>query len=182
MKFSETPLKGAFVIDLEKREDARGFFARAWCQKNLNLGSTVTGSGKYVLIIKRGTIRGMHYQVAPHQESKLIRCINGSIYDVIIDLRKNSPTYKKWFGIELNAENRTMLFVPEDFAHGFLALEDDSEVMYQVSALYNFESERIIRYNDPPFNIKWPIEVTVISKKDITTPDFYKDDKNDIDR
>jgi dTDP-4-dehydrorhamnose 3,5-epimerase len=121
---------------------------------------------------KAGTIRGMHYQMAPHQESKLIRCINGSIYDVIIDLRKDSPTYKQWFGVELNDKNRTMLFVPEDFAHGFLALEDNSEVMYQVSAFYNFESEGIIRYNDPTFDIQWPIEVTVVSKKDIITPDF----------
>ena len=114
----------------------------------------------------------MHYQAAPHQESKLMRCINGSIYDVIIDLRKNSPTYKQWFGIELNDQNRTMLFVPEDFAHGFLALKDNSEVIYQVSAFYNAESERIIRFNDPSFNIQWPIEVTVVSEKDITTPNF----------
>ncbi len=174
MKFTETPLKGSFVIDLEKREDARGFFARTWCHKEFE------EHGIYRLPVqanmsfnkKAGTIRGMHYQVAPHQESKLIRCVNGSIYDVIIDLRKNSPTYKQWFGIELNAENRTMLFVPEDFAHGFLALKDNSEIMYQVSAIYNFESERIIRYNDPAFNIQWPIEVSVVSEKDITTPDF----------
>lgn len=174
MKFTETPLKGAFVIDLEKREDERGFFARAWCQKEFE------SNGIYRLPVqanmsynkKAGTIRGMHYQAAPYQESKLIRCINGAIYDVIIDLRKDSPTYKQWFGIELNTKNRTMLFVPEDFAHGFLALEDHSEVMYQVSAFYNFESERIIRYDDPSFNIKWPIEVTVVSEKDITTPNF----------
>lgn len=174
MKFTETPLKGAFVIDLEKREDERGFFARAWCQKEFE------SHGIYRLPVqanmsynkKAGTIRGMHYQAAPNQESKLIRCINGAIYDVIIDLRKDSPTYKQWFGIELNAENRTMLFVPEDFAHGFLALKDNSEVMYQVSAFYNFESERIIRYDDPSFDIKWPIEVTVVSDKDITTPNF----------
>ena len=174
MKFTETPLKGSFVIDLEKREDARGFFARAWCQKEFE------EHGIYRLPVqanmsfnkKAGTIRGMHYQAAPHQESKLIRCVNGSIYDVIIDLRKNSPTYKQWFGIELNAENRTMLFVPEDFAHGFVALKDNSEIMYQVSAVYNFESERIIRYNDPAFKIQWPIEVSVVSEKDVTTPDF----------
>lgn len=174
MKFSETPLKGAFVIDLEKREDERGFFARAWCQKEFE------SHGFYRLPVqanmsynkKAGTIRGMHYQAAPHQESKLIRCINGAIYDVIIDLRKDSPTYKQWFGIELNAQNRTLLFVPEDFAHGFLALKDNSEVLYQVSEFYNFESERIIRYNDPTFNIKWPIDVSVVSEKDITTPNF----------
>lgn len=174
MKFIETPLKGAFVIDLEKREDERGFFARAWCQNEFE------SHGIYQLPVQTnisysksaGTIRGMHYQAAPHQESKLMRCINGSIYDVIIDLRKNSPTYKQWFGIELNDQNRTMLFVPEDFAHGFLALKDNSEVIYQVSAFYNAESERIIRFNDPFFNIQWPIEVTVVSEKDITTPNF----------
>ena len=174
MKFLETPLKGAFIIDLEKREDGRGFFARAWCQEEFE------SNGIYRLPVqanmsfnkKGGTMRGMHYQAAPYQESKLIRCIRGSIYDVIIDLRKDSPTYKQWFGLELNDENRTMLFVPEDFAHGFLALKDNSEVMYQVSAFYNFGSERIIRYNDPSFNIKWPIEVNVISEKDINTPDF----------
>ncbi len=174
MKFIETPLKGAFVIDLEKREDERGFFARAWCQNEFE------SHGIYRLPVQTnmsysksaGTIRGMHYQAAPYQESKLIRCINGSIYDVIIDLRKDSPTYKQWFGIELNDQNRTMLFVPEDFAHGFLALIDNSEVIYQVSAFYNAESERIIRFDDPSFGIKWPIEVTVVSEKDITTPDF----------
>ena len=174
MKFTETRLKGAYIIDLEKRADERGFFARAWCRNEFE------SNGIYRLPVqanmsfnkKKGTIRGMHYQAAPHQESKLIRCIRGSIYDVIIDLRKNSPTFGKWFGIELSDENRTMLFVPEDFAHGFLALKDNTEVMYQVSAFYNSESERIIRYNDPFFNIQWPIEVTVISKKDIETPDF----------
>ncbi len=174
MRFTETLLKGAFVIDLEKREDERGFFARAWCHKEFE------AHGIYRLPVqanmsynkKRGTIRGMHYQTTPNQESKLIRCINGAIYDVIIDLRKDSPTYKQWFGIELNAENRTMLFVPEDFAHGFLALKDHSEVMYQVSAYYNFESERTIRYDDPTFSIKWPIEVSVVSEKDIKTPNF----------
>jgi dTDP-4-dehydrorhamnose 3,5-epimerase len=174
MKFIETTLKGAFVIDLEKHEDERGFFARAWCQKEFE------AHGIYRLPVqtnmsynkKAGTIRGMHYQAAPNQESKLIRCINGAVYDVIIDLRKDSPTYKQWVGIELNTENRKMVFVPEDFAHGFLALKDHSEVMYQVSAFYNFESERIIRYDDPSFDIKWPIEVTVVSEKDITTPNF----------
>lgn len=174
MKFLETPLKGAYIIDLEKREDERGFFARAWCQKEFE------SHGIYRLPVqanmsfnmKMGTIRGMHYQASPYQESKLIRCIKGSIYDVIIDLRKDSPTYRKWFGIELTDENRTMLFVPEDIAHGFLTLKDNTEVMYQVSAFYNFESERIIRYNDPSFNIQWPIKVSVISKKDIDTPDF----------
>lgn len=174
MKFIETPLNGSFVIDLEKREDERGFFARSLCQKEFE------SHGFYRLPVqanmsynkKAGTIRGMHYQVEPHQESKLIRCINGSIYDVIIDLRKDSPTYMQWFGIELNDENRTMLFVPENFAHGFLTLKDNSEIMYQMSEFYHFESQRNIRYNDPTFKIQWPINVTVVSEKDMTIPNF----------
>jgi dTDP-4-dehydrorhamnose 3,5-epimerase len=174
MKFTETTLKGAFVVDLEKREDDRGFFARAWCQHEFESHGIyrlpVQSNMSYN--IKAGTMRGMHYQAAPYQESKLIRCINGSVYDVIIDLRKDSPTYKQWFGIELNSENRTMLFVPEDFAHGFLALKDDSEVMYQVSAFYTPGSEMIIRFNDPSFNIQWPMKVVVISEKDKNASDF----------
>lgn len=174
MKFFETSLKGAFVIDLEKREDERGFFARTWDKDEFE------AHGIYRIPVqtnmsfskKKGTIRGMHYQLAPHQESKVIRCVNGAIYDVIIDLRPDSLTFKKWFGVELSAENHKMLFVPEGFAHGFLTLKDNTEVIYQVSAFYNFESERIIRYNDPSFNIKWPIEVTVLSEKDKTNPDY----------
>lgn len=174
MKFTETTLKGAFVVDLEKREDDRGFFARAWCQHEFESHGIyrlpVQSNMSYN--IKAGTMRGMHYQAAPYQESKLIRCINGSVYDVIIDLRKDSPTYKQWFGIELNSENRTMLFIPEDFAHGFLALKDGSEVMYQVSAFYTPGSEMIIRFNDPSFNIQWPMKVAVISEKDKNASDF----------
>lgn len=174
MKFFETPLKGAFVIDLEKREDERGFFARTWDKDEFE------AHGIYRIPVqtnmsfskKKGTIRGMHYQIVPHQESKVIKCVNGAIYDVIIDLRPDSPTFKKWFGVELSAENHKMLFVPEGFAHGFLTLKDNTEVIYQVSAFYNFESERVIRYNDPSFNIKWPIEVTVLSEKDKTNPDY----------
>ena len=121
---------------------------------------------------KKGTLRGLHYQTKPYQEAKLIRCTQGAIYDVIIDVRKNSPTYKKWFGVELSCKNYKILFLSEGFAHGFLTLEDNTEVSYQVSAFYNFDSERIIRYNDPAFNIKWPIEVTVLSEKDKNNPDF----------
>lgn len=174
MKFLETPLKGAFVIELEKREDKRGFFARTW---DIN---EFEANGIYRIPVqtnmsfskKRGTIRGIHFQVAPHQESKVIRCVKGAIYDVIIDLRLGSPTYKQWFGVELSEENCKMLFVPEGFAHGFLTLKDSTEVTYQVSAFYNFESERVIGYNDPAFNITWPIDVTVVSEKDAAHPDF----------
>jgi dTDP-4-dehydrorhamnose 3,5-epimerase len=174
MKFFETPLKGAFTIELEKREDERGFFARTWDK------SEFEEHGIYRIPVqmntsfssKKGTIRGMHYQVAPYQESKLIRCVKGAIYDVIIDLRPDSDTFEQWFGVELTEENSKMLFVPEGFAHGFVTLKDETQVIYQVSAVYNFESERIIRYDDPYFNIKWPIEVTVTSEKDRKSPDY----------
>jgi len=176
MKFLETPLKGAFIIDLEKREDERGFFARTWCRNEFE------SHGIYRLPVqsnlsynkKAGTMRGMHYQASPFQESKLLRCVSGSVYDAIIDLRKDSPTFMQWFGIELNEENGTALFIPEDFAHGFMTLKDNSEIMYQVSAFYTPGSERIIRYNDPSFNIQWPMEATIISEKDKNAPD-YKD-------
>lgn len=174
MKFTQTKLKGAYVIELKRREDERGFFARTWDKNEFET------HGIYRIPVqtnmsyskKKGTIRGIHYQIAPYQESKIIRCVKGVIYDVIIDLRPDSPTYKEWFGVELSDKNHKMLFLPEGFAHGFLTLEDDTEVIYQVSAVYNFESEKIIRYNDPAFNIKWPIEVTVTSEKDRVSPDF----------
>jgi len=176
MKFLETPLKGAFIIDLEKREDERGFFARTWCRNEFE------SHGIYRLPVqsnlsynkKAGTMRGMHYQASPFQESKLLRCVSGSVYDAIIDLRKDSPTFMQWFGIELNEENGIALFIPEDFAHGFMTLKDNSEIMYQVSAFYTPGSERIVRYNDPSFNIQWPMEATIISEKDKNAPD-YKD-------
>ena len=174
MKFTEINLKGAFVIELEKREDERGFFARTWDVNEFEANGIyrIPIQASISFSSKKGTIRGIHYQVAPYEESKLIRCVRGAIYDVVIDLRPKSPTYKKWFGIELNEDNKLMLFLPEGFAHGFLTLEDNTEVTYQVSAFYSFESERVIRYNDPTFNIKWPIDVTIISKKDKNYPDF----------
>lgn len=174
MKFTQIKLKGAFIIELEKKEDSRGFFARIWCENEFNAHGIyrkpVQNNMSYSR--KKGTIRGMHYQIAPHQESKLIRCVSGAIYDVIIDLRPDSPTYKKWFGAKLSEDNNSMLFVPEGFAHGFLTLRENTQVSYQVSAIYNFESERVIRYNDPLFKIKWPIEMNVISEKDKNYPDF----------
>lgn len=168
MIFKETKLKGAFIIEIEKKVDNRGFFARTWCRKefeaydlNLQLFQANVSFSK-----RKGTLRGMHYQVAPYEESKLVRCTNGAIFDVIIDLRPDSPTYRQWLGMELTSENYKMLFVPKNFAHGFQTLKDNTEIIYQVSQFYSPESERGIRYNDPTFGIKWPIDAQVVSDKD----------------
>lgn len=174
MKFSETKLKGAFVIEVDKFEDDRGFFGRIWCEKefkahnlNTNLVQSNVSYSK-----KKGTLRGFHFQKSPYQETKLVRCTRGAAYDVIIDLRPDSPTFKQWFGIELSAENRKMLYVPENFGHSFLTLEDNSEVYYLVTEFYNNEAEGGLRWNDPTFDIKWPIEIIGISEKDNNHPDF----------
>jgi len=168
MIFTETILKNAYVIELEKREDHRGFFARTWDKKEFeehNLNSNLVQCN--VSFSKKcGTLRGMHYQKNPFEESKVIRCTKGKIFDVIIDLRSSSSTFKKWFGIELTEENYKMLYVPEGFAHGFQSLEDDSEIIYQVSEFYTPNSELGIHWNDPEFNITWPIEEKIITEKD----------------
>jgi dTDP-4-dehydrorhamnose 3,5-epimerase len=176
MKYIETPLSGLYVIELEKREDARGFFARFFDDKEFD------GRGlKNIIVqantsfsVKKGTMRGMHFQKAPHAETKFIRCIKGSIYDVAIDLRPESPTHKQWFGIELSADNRRHLFVPQGFAHGFVTLEDDSEVIYLVSEYYTPDAEGGVRFDDPAFNIKWPVRITEASDKDKSWPDYNK--------
>jgi len=174
MKFTETKLKGAFIVEIEKLTDTRGFFARSWCSKEFDAhGLTARVVQANVSFNRRkGTLRGMHYQIATFQENKLIRCTRGAIYDVIIDLRPESPTYKQWMGVELTADNYTLLFVPEDFAHGFITLMDNTEITYQVSQFYTPGSEKGIRFDDPTFNIQWPLEVSVISDKDRTWPDF----------
>ncbi len=174
MIFVETMLKGAFIIEIEKREDHRGFFARSWCQREftehgLNPHPVQTNVS---FSKKKGTLRGMHYQISPYEESKLVRCTRGAIYDVIIDLRPDSPTYRKWVGVELTPDSYRMLYVPEKFAHGFQTLEDDTEVTYQVTQFYTPGSERGIRWNDPVFNIQWPLDVQVISDKDRDCPDY----------
>ncbi len=174
MRFTETKLKGAFVVEIEKLTDHRGFFGRSWCQKEFEahgISARVVQANVSHSRIK-GTLRGLHYQIAPYPECKLIRCTRGAIYDAIIDLRPDSPTYKQWTGIELTADNYTMIFVPEYFAHGFQTLTDEAEVTYQISELYTPESEKGIRFDDSTFNIKWPLEVTIISEKDRTWPDF----------
>lgn len=173
MIFAETRLRGAFVIELEKREDRRGFFARAWCQKEFGERSLVTDFAQNNVSLSRwaGTLRGLHYQIAPHEEAKLIRCTSGAIWDVIIDLRPDSPTYMVWIGAELTASNYRMVYVPEGCAHGFLTVADHTEVTYLVSAFHAPESERGVRYNDPHFQIRWPMEIRAISDKDESWPD-----------
>ena len=168
MIFTQTILKNAYVIELEKREDHRGFFARTWDKKEFeeyNLNSNLVQCN--VSFSKKcGTLRGMHYQKKPFEESKVIRCVKGKIFDVIIDLRSSSSTFKKWFGVELTEENYKMLYVPEGFAHGFQTLEDNSEIIYQVSEFYTPNSELGIHWNDHAFNITWPIEEKIITEKD----------------
>jgi dTDP-4-dehydrorhamnose 3,5-epimerase len=174
MIFTETPLKGAYLIDLEKRGDDRGFFARAFCEKEFGQHGLI---GHFCqvnnsLTAKRGTLRGMHYQLAPKAETKVVRCIRGGLYDVILDLRKDSPTFGKSFGAELTADNRRMMYVPKGFAHGFITLTDDAEAFYFVDEFYAPEQERGVRWNDPRFKIEWPIQPTVLSDKDTNWRDF----------
>lgn len=174
MIFIETELAGAYIIDLERREDDRGFFARTWCQQEFEahglVARIVQANTSYNKL--KGTLRGMHYQRAPYAETKLVRAARGAIYDVIVDLRPASPTYRRWIGVELTADNRRALFVPEGFAHGFQTLEDNTDVSYQVSAFYTPGAEGGARHNDPAFDIVWPLPVSVISEKDATWPDY----------
>ena len=177
MIFTETKLKGAFVIDVEKREDDRGFFSRAWCAKEFE------AYGLALCVVqcninfskKKGTVRGLHYQIEPYAEIKVIRCTKGAIYDVIIDLRPDSATCKQWVGVELSADNHRMLYVPEGFAHGYQTLEDNTEVFYPVSAFYLPEGERGVRWDDRSFEIKWPeADERIMSAKDRSWPDYEK--------
>lgn len=175
MRFTETKLKGSYIIEPELIQDERGFFARSWCQKefteqglNPNLVQCNTSFN-----LKKGTLRGMHYQVKPHLEAKLVRCTMGAIYDVIIDIRPESPTFKQWLAVELTAENRKMLYIPEGFAHGFQTLVDNTEVFYQMSEFYHPESARGIRWDDCKFQIIWPeVDRRIISGKDLNYPGF----------
>lgn len=174
MKFHPTPLLGAYTIELEKRGDDRGFFARFFCQREFE----ATGIPMSIVQINNslsanaGTMRGLHYQLPPAAEIKVVRCIRGALYDVIVDLRPDSPTYCKWFGAELTAENRLMMFVPQGFAHGLLTLTDDTEAFYLVNAFYGPEQERGLRFDDPRFGVQWPAPVTEVSPKDRSWPHF----------
>lgn len=174
MVITETELKGAFVIELEPFEDARGFFARAWSDYEFEAaGLNAHFVESNVSFNKtKGTLRGMHYQLPPYDQTKLVRCTRGSIYDVIVDIRPGSPTFKQWFAKELSAENHVMLYVPGEFAHGYQTLEDATEVSYQTTAYYAPEHGRGVRWNDPAFNISWPIDNLVIIDRDRDYPDF----------
>lgn len=174
MQFIETPLRGAWVIQPEKLQDHRGFFARTFCEREFAAHGLATHFVQCNISFnqKKGTLRGMHYQAPPNEEAKLIRCTAGSIFDVIIDLRPASPTFKKHFAIELNEQNRTMLYVPEHFAHGFQTLVDNTEVFYQMSAFYESEAARGVRWNDPAFAITWPEGDRIILDRDARYPDF----------
>lgn len=174
MIFSETKLAGAYLIDIEKSEDDRGFFSRLWDKDEFSKKGL---DSNYVQIsisgnIKKGTIRGMHYQANPYEETKIVRCTRGKIYDVIIDLRRDSKTFKEWFSAELSADNYKMMYVPKGFAHGFQTLEDDSEVTYQISQEYMPEFSKGIKWSDAAINITWPMEPTIISQRDRAFPDF----------
>jgi dTDP-4-dehydrorhamnose 3,5-epimerase len=174
MEFSETSLKGAYLVRLKLIQDERGYFARGWCreeflQHGLNPQMVQLNVG---FSLRRGTVRGMHYQLAPHGEAKYVRCTRGAIYDVIIDLREGSPTLRQWFGIELTPDSGLMLYAPEGFAHGYQSLQNDTEMYYMTSSPYAPAAARGVRYDDPAFGVRWPLPVSVISKADRDWPDF----------
>ncbi|HMF58149.1 MAG TPA: dTDP-4-dehydrorhamnose 3,5-epimerase [Pyrinomonadaceae bacterium] len=176
MIFTETKLKGAFVIELERFEDERGFFALSWSEKEFSERGLESRLVECNISFnrKRGTLRGMHYQQSPHGQVKVVRCTMGAIYDVIVDLRPDSPTFKQWVGVRLTASNRLMLYIPEGLAHGFQTLEDDSEVLYQMSSPYVAGSGRGVRWNDTAFRIEWPEETKrIIIARDSEYADFH---------
>jgi len=174
MNFTETWLKGVYLIDIERQEDERGFFGRSWCVQEFETNGLNSRLAQCSISFnkKRGTLRGMHYQAAPYQEAKLVRCTRGALYDVVIDLRSDSVTFKRWLSINLNAENRRAVYLPEGFAHGFQTLEDDTEVFYQISEFFHPESARGLRWNDPTFGIEWPIKTFILSEKDKSYPNW----------
>jgi dTDP-4-dehydrorhamnose 3,5-epimerase len=174
--FKPTELAGAFVIEVEKHEDIRGYFARTFCEREFAAHglTTLVAQSSISFSQKKGTLRGMHYQISPFEEAKLIRCSRGKIHDVIIDLRRDSPTYKKYFAAELSEENGRMLYIPVGMAHGFQTVEDRTEVVYQMSAAYSPEHARGVRWNDPVFGIRWPEMDRTILHRDATYPDFVE--------
>ena len=174
MLFHKTPLAGAHVIELEKRGDDRGFFARVFCRNEFEQAGL---AAEFVqvnnsLSVEQGTLRGMHYQLPPYAEIKIVRCIRGALWDCILDLRPKSPTFGKWFGDTLSADNRKMMYVPKGFAHGLVTLEPNTEALYLVDEFYHLETERGVRWDDSTFAIRWPVEPWVISEKDAAHRDF----------
>ena len=168
MKFLPTPLAGAYLIELEQLDDERGFFARSFCQNEFKAHGLdpVVAQCNVSFNRRRGTLRGLHYQAAPHAEAKLVRCTRGAVWDVIVDLRKGSLTVRQWHAAELTAENRRALYVPAGFAHGFQTLADDTEVLYQMSEFYHPESARGVRWDDPALGIDWPVPDPILSNRD----------------
>jgi dTDP-4-dehydrorhamnose 3,5-epimerase len=172
--FNKTKLEGAYIIEIEKHGDERGFFSRSWCNKELEdhgLNSKMV-QANIGFSLKKGTLRGLHFQMPPYEEVKVVRCTMGAIFDVIVDLRPDSPTYKQWVSVELNSENRKMIYVPEGFAQGYITLTDNTEMCYNTSQFYSPDFARGVRYDDPSFSIKLPIDVTVISKADKSWPNY----------
>jgi dTDP-4-dehydrorhamnose 3,5-epimerase len=174
--FHALPLAGAFVVEIEAHADERGFFARTYCRDAFGAQGLATDYPQCSVSFnqRKGTLRGMHFQAAPHQEAKLVRCTRGSLYDVIVDLRPDSQTYCRWAGVELEARFRNALYVPEGFAHGFLTLEDETEVFYQISHAYHPDSARGVRWDDPAFAIRWPATPSVVSERDRAYPDHVR--------
>ena|SRR5258705_10893817 len=177
MKFTETTLKGSYIIDLDVFSDERGWFARTYCKSEF---AAIGHDKEWVQLnhsysAMKGTIRGMHFQLSDHKEIKLVRCIAGSVYDVIVDIRKNSPTFMEWISVELNAVNKKMIYIPEGFAHGFQTLTDNTELIYHHSNFYNSEYERGLRYNDDKLKILWPLKETAISDRDKNHPLINKE-------
>lgn len=177
MKFHETPLHGVYVIEPEQRGDARGWFQRVFCEKEM---ADAGLESRFVQVnnsfnAEAGTLRGMHYQLPPSPEVKIVRCISGALWDCIVDLRPDSPTYKKWHGVELTGENRLAYYVPRGFAHGFVTLKPNTEAFYFASGFYDPAAERGVRWNDPTFGITWPVDGAIISEKDANWPDFNEE-------
>ncbi|NNL67219.1 MAG: dTDP-4-dehydrorhamnose 3,5-epimerase [Myxococcales bacterium] len=174
MNFLETDIEGIVLIDPERLEDERGFFARTYCRREFEERGLDPALAQCSISFnrERGTLRGMHYQSAPHEESKLVRCTQGAVYDVVVDLRRGSPTFKRWLGVELSASNRRMIYIGGGLAHGFLTLTPDAELFYQISDFYRPEAAHGVRWDDAAFAIDWPAEPSVISERDRNLPDF----------
>jgi dTDP-4-dehydrorhamnose 3,5-epimerase len=175
--FRETPLSGAWVLELAPHRDERGFFARTYCDRELAEHGLPTHWPQCNLSrnTRKGTLRGMHYNLPPHREAKLVRCVRGAIWDAIIDLRADSPTRLRWFGLELSAEQGNALYIPEGFAHGFITLQDDTDVFYHMGRVYEGAAARGLRWDDPRVAIAWPLAPVVIDERDRTYPDFQPD-------
>jgi dTDP-4-dehydrorhamnose 3,5-epimerase len=177
VRFTEAAIGGVYVIDIEPVEDHRGFFARTFCEDELRARGLEThiAQSSIAVTARKGTLRGMHYQREPWGEVKLVRCTRGAVYDAVIDLRPRSSTFRQWFAVELTADNRRLLYVPKGLAHGYQTLEDDTEISYQMSTPYHPEAAAGVRWNDPAFGVRWPIDVTAIADRDAAYPDFPLD-------